>query len=174
MTPIFRRLALLAAAIPAAAGAQGFENLDNLDVQVAASLGAAIGQPGGARQPIDRRLRLAPCAEPVTVDAPAMGAVAVRCASRGWRIRVPLVADASTQAPHVTPASAPVRAAPIVRRGDQVTVVARSASFTVSAIGTADQDGSPGDRIRVRMEQRAAPLIGEVLPDGRIALPGFN
>jgi len=172
MTPIFRRFVLLAAAMPAAAAAQSFENLDNLDVQVAASLGAAIGQPGGAARPIDRRLRLAPCAEPITVDAPAMGAVAVRCVSRGWRIRVPLVADATPAAPRT--AAAQVRAVPIIRRGDQVTVVARAASFTVSALGTADQDGAAGDRIRVRMAQRAAPLIGEILPDGRIALPGFN
>jgi flagella basal body P-ring formation protein FlgA len=174
MTPIFRRFVLLAAAVPACAAAQSFENLDNLDAQVAASLGAGIGQPGGARTAIDRRLRLAPCPDPAVVGAPVLGAVSVSCAARGWRIRVPLVASEASLQPAAATARQPERIEPLIRRGDQVTVVARTASFTVSALGTADQDGAPGDRIRVRMERRAPPLIGEVTADGRVALPGFN
>jgi flagella basal body P-ring formation protein FlgA len=171
MTTIFRRALLLAAALPAAASAQSFQDLQALDVRVAATLGAAIGEPGGATGPIDRRLRLTPCPEPVEVAEPAMGAVAVRCPARGWRIRVPLVDGGSRSQ---SAEAAPQHVEPIIRRGDQVTVVARTASFTVSTMGTADQNGAPGDRIRVRMDRRTAPLIGEVLPDGRVAIPGFN
>lgn len=173
MTPIFRRLAVLAAALPACAAAQSFENLDNLDRQVAASLGAGIGEPGGARAPIDRRLRLAPCPGPAVVGPPSLGAVSVSCAARGWRIRVPLVAAAAS-AERAVARPAPRRAEPVVRRGDQVAVIVRATNFTVSALGTAEQDGAPGDRIRVRMERRNPPLIGEVTEDGRVALPGFN
>ena len=66
------------------------------------------------------------------------------------------------------------RGAPVVRRGDPVALVVISGSFTVSRQAVADQDGAPGDRIRVRTEPRAAPIIGQVLADGRILMSGFN
>ena len=170
MPPIFRRLPLLlglAAASPAFG--QAFENLEMLESRVSAALGAGVGEPGGPTRPIDRRLRLAPCPTPAEIDAPAMGAVAIRCETRGWRIRVPLMAGALA-----TPGAAQARAEPVVRRGDQVQVVALGSTFSVSTLGIAEQDGAPGDRIRVRTERRSTPFVGEVLPDGRVALPGFN
>ena len=172
MVPIFRRLALMAAAVASPALAQGFENLDMLDSRISAALGAGIGEPGGAVSQIDRRLRLAACPQPVEIAEPAMGAVTVRCQPLGWRIRVPLVASAQASASTAAPAAA--RAAPIVRRGDQIELVAISSGFTVSTLAVADQDGAPGDRIRVRTEHRSAPVIGQVLADGRVALPGFT
>jgi flagella basal body P-ring formation protein FlgA len=171
MPPIFRRLPLalaLCAATPAFG--QAFENLEMLESRVSAALGAGVGEPGGPARPIDRRLRLMPCPTPADIDQPAMGAVAIRCEARGWRIRVPLMAGALAAAPGV----AQVRAEPIVRRGDQVQVVALASNFSVSTLGIAEQDGAPGDRIRVRTERRSTPFIGQVLPDGRVALPGFN
>ena len=42
----------------ATAQAQQFENLDRLDSIVAMTVGANIGQPGGAVTPVDRRLRI--------------------------------------------------------------------------------------------------------------------
>lgn len=172
MMPIFRRGLLLAAAATAPVSAQtpgGFENLDRLDNLVAAALGANVGEPGGPVTPIDRRLRLAACPEPATVDEPALGAVTVRCSALGWRIRVPLVGGGASFM-----RTAAARPQPVIRRGDQVEVVARTANFTVSTVGIADQDGAPGDRIRVRTERRSAPFIGQVTEDGRISLPGFN
>ena len=178
MTPIFRRLAILAVAVATPAAAQEHEDLDQLETQVVASLGAGIGEVGGPARPIDRRLRLRPCPEPVTVEAPALGAVAVRCQSVGWRIRVPLTAGSPSARAVAAPAQ---RDEPVIRRGDQVQLVALSRSFSVSTIGVAEQDGAPGDRIRVRRETEdrngrgtTTRLIGEVLPDGRVALPGFN
>lgn len=172
MPPIFRRLPLvlgLAAATPAFG--QSFENLDMLENRVMAALGASVGEPGGPARPIDRRLRLIPCPTPAEIDQPALGAVTVRCETRGWRIRVPLMAGA-LPAPGMAQGQA--RAEPVVRRGDQVQVVALASGFSVSTLGVAEQDGAPGQRIRVRTERRATPFIGEVLPDGRVALPGFN
>ena len=172
MTPIFRRLLLLSAAASAPALAQQFENLDALDSRIAGALGAGIGESGGAANPLDRRLRLAPCPVPATISEPMQGAVTVRCDAIGWRIRVAVIGGGS--APAQAAQAAAVRPAPVVRRGDQVQIVALAGSFTVSTLGIAEQDGAPGERIRVRTERRTAPFYGQVLADGRVALPGFN
>ena len=173
MAPIFRHFVLLAALAASPAVAQGFEDLEQLEAQVTASLGAGIGEPGGPARPIDRRLRLMPCPEQAAIEDPALGAVTVRCASVGWRIRIPLTAGSARSAGAASPMSN-ARAEPVVRRGDQVQLVAMSRSFTVSTIGVAEQDGAPGERIRVRRDGNTTRIIGEVLPDGRVALPGFN
>ena len=170
MVPNFRRLVLLSAVWAAPVAAQGFENLEMLDSRISAALGAGIGEPGGAATPLDRRLHLAACPQPVEIAEPVMGAVTLRCQPLGWRIRVPLVGNG--QAAAAAPAVA--RAAPTIRRGDQIQLVAISNGFTVSTLAVADQDGAPGDRIRVRTEHRSAPIIGMILEDGRVALPGFN
>ena len=177
MLPIFRRLALLFALLvsPLSAQAQGFENLEMLDNRVAAALGANIGEPGGATTPIDRRLRLQACPQPVEIGEPIAGAVAVRCVPLGWRIRVSIIgAPQAQQSAAARPAHAQARPEPVVRRGDQIELVAIADGFTVSTLAVAEQDGVPGARIRVRTERRNAPVIGQVLPDGRVALPGFN
>ena len=177
MLPIFRRFALLFILLvqPLPAQAQGFENLEMLDNRVAAALGANVSEPGGATTPIDRRLRLQACPQPVEIGEPIAGALAVRCAPLGWRIRVSIVgAPQSQQTATASPARAQSRPEPVVRRGDQIELVAIAQGFTVSTLATADQDGAPGDRIRVRTERRGAPVIGQVLEDGRVALPGFN
>ena len=177
MVPIFRRVALPLAllAVPLPALAQGFENLEMLDNRVAAALGANIGEPGGATTPIDRRLRLQACPQPVEIGEPVAGALAVRCVPLGWRIRVSLVpSTTSRQTAAATHSQPQGRPEPVIHRGDQVELVAIAQGFTVSTLATADQDGAPGDRIRVRTERRNAPVIGQVLEDGRVALPGFN
>jgi len=171
MVPNFRRLVLLSAVWAAPVAAQGFENLEMLDSRISAALGAGIGEPGGAATPVDRRLHLAACPQPVEIAEPAMGAVTVRCQSLGWRIRIPLVGNGQASS---SAAPAAAHAAPTILRGDQIQLVAISNGFTVSTLAVADQDGAPGDRIRVRTEHRSAPIIGMILEDGRVALPGFN
>ena len=176
MVPIYRRVALPFAllALPLPALGQGFENLEMLDNRVAAALGAHIGEPGGATTPIDRRLRLQACPQPVEIGEPVAGAVAVRCVPLGWRIRVSITGAPQARQTAATTGQAQVRAEPVVRRGDQIELVAIANGFTVSTLAVAEQDGAPGDRIRVRTERRNAPVIGQVLEDGRVALPGFN
>lgn len=177
MPPIFRRFALLFILLvqPLPAQAQGFENLEMLDNRVAAALGAHAGEPGGATTPIDRRLRLQACPQPVEIGEPIAGAVAARCVPLGWRIRVSIMGTPQTQqTASARPMQAQARPEPVVRRGDQIELVAIASGFTVSTLATAEQDGAPGDRIRVRTERRSAPVIGQVLEDGRVALPGFN
>jgi flagella basal body P-ring formation protein FlgA len=164
------------------ASAQTFQSLDAVEEQVVASLGAAIGQPGGPARPIDRRLRLQHCPSPIIVEPINLGAVTVRCQQIGWRLRVPVLqggetaeqSAAATPTPTRTRTARAERAELVVRRGDPVALVVVTGGFTVSRQAVAEQDGAPGDRIRVRTEPRAAPVTGQVLPDGRVAMSGFN
>lgn len=162
---IFRQLALASALIAAPAAAQGFEDLDVLEARLVAALGAGIGETGGPTTGLDRRIKLAACPEPAIVEAPRLGAATIRCEPLGWRIRVPLVRGPSIQQ---------AKAEPVIHRGDQVELLAAARGFTVSTIAIAEQDGAPGDRIRVRSDPRKPPVIVEVTAEGRVALPGFN
>ena len=172
LRPLILLLALFAAAPAAAAG---FQNLEALEFRLVSALGAGIGQPGGPAASIDRRLKLLSCAEPTLIAPPVAGAVAIRCASAGWRIRVPLVRDGSAPA---APTAAPVRLAaatkqpPVIRRGDPVELRAEAAGFSVSNEMIADGDGAPGDRIRVRADRQSPPVMVEVVAAGLVRIPG--
>ena len=186
MPSIIRHLLIAAAGLAAApASAQSFQSIAAVEQQVVAALGAPIGQPGGPARPIDRRLKLTACPAPIIVEPIALGAVTVRCQQIGWRLRVPVLqgsgdATAATATATATataiaaPAMRAARAEPIIRRGDPVALVVTTGSFTVSRQAIAEQDGAPGDRIRVRTEPRKPPIVGQVLPDGRVALGGLN
>lgn len=162
----FRRLAWLAAlcSVPAAA-TPAFEDLDLLEARVAATLGAGVGEAGGPARPIDRRLRLAACPTAPALAMPTPAAAMVQCEPLGWRIHVPLVRPAVQVAK---------QAEPVIRKGDQVEVVAEGGGFSVSALAVAQQDGAPGDRIRVKTEGKSASMTAEVDMRGRVVLARFN
>jgi len=162
---VFRHAILASALMAAGAQAQGFENIDALEGRLIAALDADIGTPGGPLAPIDRRLKLAPCKEGAAFDPPALGAVAVRCASQGWRIRVPLMREQQASV---------VKADPVVRRGDAVQLQAGGSFFEVNAQAIAEQDGAEGARIRVRTGPKSAPVMAEVVTVGVVRLPGFK
>ncbi len=166
----FRQLALacaLCSTAPAAAAVPAFEDLDALQARIVAALGAGIGEPGGPSSPIDRRMKLAACPELAVLEAPTLGAATVRCEPLGWRIRVPLIRSAYAQA-------AAVKAVPAVRKGDQVELRAAGGAFQISTIAIAEEDGAPGDRIRVRSDKKQAVIIAEVDGPGMVFLPGFK
>lgn len=165
--PYFRRLILACALCSAPAYAQGFENLDVLQARVVGALGAGIGEPGGPASPLDRRMKLAACPELAVFEAPQLGAVTIRCEPLGWRIRVPLVRSASIE-------TAAVKALPAVRKGDQVELRASGGAFQVSMVAIAEEDGAPGDRIRVRHGPKEPAVIAEVDGPGTVFLPGFK
>jgi len=176
MTTVFRRLGLIAAltlAWPAQA-AGGLQDLDALERRLLIALGADIGEPGGPVAPLDRRLRLMACPADVLIEPPMLNAATLRCQQIGWRIRVPLVRSAAVAPAALSAAAAPARAAPVVRRGDPVELRARTGAITVSSQVVAQEDGAPGDRIRVRADNRSAPVIAEVVDAGIVRLPGFN
>lgn len=165
---IFRRLAWLGAlcAAPAMA-APAHEELNLLEARIVATLGAGIGVPGGPARPLDRRLKLAACPSAPELAVPTPASAVVRCAALGWRIYVPLVKPAVT-------AATKAEAEPAVRKGDQVEVTANGGGFTVSLQAVAQQDGVPGERVRVRADAKSPPFLAEVAGQGRVVLPAFK
>jgi flagella basal body P-ring formation protein FlgA len=165
----FRRMAVLGALIAAPAiAAPQFEDLDLLEARITVTLGAGIGQPGGPARPIDRRLKLAACPAAPALAMPTPASALVQCEPLGWRIHVPLFRPAAAMA------AAAEKAEPVVRKGDQVELVADGGSFSVSTLAIAQQDGAPGDRIRVRTEAKAAPVIAQVDSMGRVIIGRFK
>lgn len=165
---------LLLLASPAAAAP--FQDVGGLDRAVAAFTGRPVGAPGGARAPVDPRLKLASCPT-VSINwrTDAHDAVVVSCLGPEWRIFVPVVADASR--PAVAAAAAPIRpvaAAPVIRRGDPVTIEAGNAGFAITREGVAMGDAAPGARLAVRVDGARAPVQAVALEPGRATLPGWG
>ncbi len=163
-------LAMIALALAAPLQAAPFEDIATLEARVIGALDAGIGAPGGPIAPIDRRLKLAACPAPATIDPPALGAVALRCAALGWRIRVPLN-GASVAANSQKSAE---KSVPTIRRGDPVQLIADAGSFSVSSDGIADEDGVAGQRIRIKTDRARPPIVGEVVDIGLVRLAGFK
>ena len=115
-------VALLGTAAPALAA--GFADPAAIDRAVAEFTGAAVGAPGGARTPVDRRLRLAACNAGLMLEwyGRTRDTILVRCPEQGgWRLFVPLAAGGAEQ-------SGP----DVVSRGDMVTITVRGSGFTLS------------------------------------------
>ncbi len=172
------RPALLPTAIAAAAAiaiapaaAAGFQNLTDLDVAVAAHMGAEIGEPGGARAPVDRRLKLKACPEAPAVSGPVLGAAVVRCEPVGWSIRVPLKLDAATRSSAASPA-ARVKEDDAVSRGQAVRLTVEGTGFAISRTMIADKNGKIGDMISVRADRMAKPILARVVDIGEVSVPG--
>lgn len=176
-------IAVAPAATPARAAtdALGFEDLGRLETRLTTALDAGIGVPGGPLTHIDRRVKLQPCPSPVTIDPPALGAVALRCEALGWRIRVPLMRLAGQTNPGTVAgadgralyAQAAPMAPPIIKRGDPVELAASQGGFTVTTQAVAQEDGRAGGRIRVKTDPRAPIIIGEVVDMGRVRVTSF-
>jgi len=156
----FALSALILAAAP-------FADLSAIDRQVAAFTGAAIGETGGAMQPVDRRLRLKPCAAPLALSwrTPQRETVQVQCPDAGgWRLFVP-----------ARGAPPEVAALPVVNRGDAVMIAVSGSGFTVSRPGEALESGPVGGWIRVRPVatgvRPADPMRVQVIRPGVVGLP---
>ena len=165
---------LLAAAAPAA-----FQDIAALDRAVAGFTGHALGEEGGARTPIDARLRLRACPmAAIAWRSDAHDAVTISCTGPDWRLFVPVrrsvpVANvaAAAAAPRVVP---PVKAEPVIRRGDPVVIEAGSEGFAISREGVAMADAAPGARFLVRVEDAKTPVQAMALAAGRATLPGWG
>lgn len=165
---------LLAAAAPAA-----FQDIAALDRAVAGFTGHALGEEGGARTPIDARLRLRACPmAAIAWRSEAHDAVTISCTGPDWRLFVPVrrsvpVANvaAAAAAPRVVP---PVKAEPVIRRGDPVVIEAGSEGFAISREGVAMADAAPGARFLVRVEDAKTPVQAMALAAGRATLPGWG
>ena len=160
-------LLLAAAAVP-------HQDTASLDRAVAAFTGQAIGAEGGARAPIDARLRLKSCPTvALSWRTEAHDAVVVACAGPDWRIFVPV--RGATPAPAGTSRiAAPARTEPVIRRGDPVVIEAGANGFAISREGVALTDAAPGGRFTVRVEGAKSPVQAVALAGGRATLPGWG
>lgn len=160
-------LAAALAGYPAAAQVQA--DLAAIDRAVEGFTGAAIGQPGGAAQPVDRRMRLAACAAPfaLTWYGSRRDTVLVQCPDPGsWRIFVPLAASP------VPPAQA---APPAVLKGEAVTIAVEGDGFAVAQAGEALDAGPVGAWIRVRPANASAqPLRARIVRPGLVLVDFGN
>jgi flagellar basal body P-ring formation protein FlgA len=164
-------LALLAAA-PAAA--QDFQSTLVLDTIVAQFTGKPLGEQGGARTPVDKRLKLQACAAPqLEWRSEAKDAVVVRCMAPAWRIFVPVEAVPQPKAAPIVAAQAlvPAKAVPVIRRGDPITVEAGAAGFSITRDGVAMGDAAPGARLMVKVDDKKPPIQAVALEAGRARLP---
>ncbi len=132
--------------------AQQFEDLAALDGKVAAAVGDNIAKP------IDRRLKLARCPEPVVLDATGAQTVVLRCNPIGWRIRVPTENG---------PASTNARE-PLVRRGENVEIRFEGGDFEIVSMGVANEDGYRGKRISVKSSTGGSALFATVTGEGAV------
>lgn len=170
----------LAVATPLAA-APTFQDTAAIDRAVAAFAGRGIGDEGGARTPVDSRLKLATC--PMVSMAwrsEAHDAVVVTCTGPEWRLFVPMrmpVTAPKAAAPLViepTSAPQPIRPVYVIKRGDPVTISAGSPGFTITREGVAAGDAVAGGRFLVKVDQTRAPVQAVAIAGGRATLPGWT
>lgn len=180
MARTFAKLSIIVAAsgIATTAHAQQFENLDRLDSIVAMSVGANIGEPGGAVAPVDRRLKLAACPQVPQMSGMMFGAAMIECKAQGWRIRVPLNPGGQQplavmqQASYGRPAA--IQKQVVVKKGDPVQLIAGGSAFMVTRMMIADEDGAAGDMIRVREDKKSDPVMARVQESGIVKAAGFK
>lgn len=157
----------------AAAAAAAFQNVPSLDRAVAAFTGRPLGAEGGARAPIDPRLRLAACPTvALSWRTEAHDAVVVSCAGPAWRVFVQVIA-APRATPAVAKAAPPVAAEAVIRRGDAVTIEAGAAGFAITREGVALGDAAAGARLQVKVDGAPRPVQAVAMEPGRATLPGW-
>jgi flagella basal body P-ring formation protein FlgA len=162
-----------------------FQDVRALDRAVAAFTGHAAGETGGARAPVDPRLRLKICPTvALSWRTPQQDAVVVSCTGPDWRLFVPVnrVASASPAPTAAAAAGAPAmpalvtiaRADPVIRRGDPVLIEAGQDGFAITREGIAQADAAPGARVAVRVEGTPVPVQAVAIASGRATLPGWS
>lgn len=164
MKASFACFVLLLAAAPA--GAQQTDPAA-LDRMVEQFTGVALGQPGGAREPVDRRLRLRAC-----TGTPQAGwhgtpgrTVVLSCPDRGgWRVYVNLLSDPGRPERRAS-------AAPAIGRGDTVTLVVTGPGFAIRRQGEALQAGAVGEWIAVRTVAGGDPVRARIVQPGLAEIP---
>ena len=175
---MLRIIPLLLLTTPALAA--GFQDTAGLDRAVMAFTGRPIGAEGGARTPVDPRLRLATCPTiAMSWRTEAHDAVVITCSGPDWRIFVPVLKPVAAVTVRPTTVAA-VAAAPaakaeiVIKRGDPVMIEAGSAGFSISRQGIAMGDAAAGARFMVKVEDTRTPVQAVAIEAGRATLPGWT
>ncbi len=155
----------LALPVPIYAQTSGFADLAAIDAEIAGFTGNATGLPGGALQPVDRRLRLAPCTSALALSWHGIrrDAVQVQCPDAGgWHLYVPIRA-------------AEAGGAAAIERGEAVNIAVTGDGFSVSQPGEAVEAGAVGDWIRVRVVSggtaRGEAMRARIIRPGAVEVP---
>lgn len=151
-------------AVPVQAQSSPFHDLVAIDRAVAAFTGGGIGEPGGATLPVDRRLRLATCRSPLSLEwqGSRQDTVLVQCPDAGgWRLFVAISGNARQAA----------AAPPAIARGEAVTITVAGEGFSVAQSGEAMDSGALGAWIRVRTSARATPIRARIERPGLVLVP---
>ena len=169
-------LTLVAFALATPAAAQSFQSTVMIDKAVTGFTGRAIGDDGGARTPVDTRLKLTTCPM-VTLNwrTPAHDSVVVACPDPEWRIFVPVrIAAPALVAPTPLAASAPaaVKPAVVIKRGDPVSVIAGTEGFSVTRDGIAVNDAPVGGRVLIKVQDGKPPIQAIAVEPGKASIPG--
>lgn len=166
MKSIFPIMLVLLVAPPAFG--QAFTDHAAIDAAITGFTGVPTGSPGGAIQPVDRRLRLARCRQSLAIGwhrpagSPRRDTLVVRCPdAEGWRLFVPVGQQAAGSAPNP----------PLVVRGDALTITVAGPGFAVSQPGEALESGGAGAWIKVRSAMRSDPMRAKVIRPGLVSLP---
>jgi len=165
----YKLLGSLAAALCAtSATAATLMDLSIIDRAVADFTGARVGEPGGAKFLVDRRLRLSSCQSALDLQwyGRNQRSVQVHCPSAGWRIYVAVDGAGSYS-------GAPVQAEPetIIKRGENVSILVRGQGFTLTRQGSAAEDGALGEWIKVRPAgEKRETMRAIVLRPGRVGI----
>ncbi len=170
------RLLACALLIASPATAQiAFQDNQAIDRGVAAFTGKPIGSEGGARAPVDARLKLAACPMvSMAWRADNHDSVVVTCTGPDWRVYVPvLVSPTPVQAPAAAPAAVAAKPQIVIKRGDPVTIEAGTPGFSISRDGVAMTDAAAGGRLLVDVDGPKKPVQAIAVGVGRATLPGY-
>jgi len=155
-------LALLATT----AAASPFEDTSQLDRKVAQYLGADIGDYGGARAPIDPKLKLGRCPVRITISDTRRDAVQISCRTLGWRIYVPLSQGTASAARYGSSRSGEYA----VQRNQPLVLTIRRSNFVVSYAVVAQKNGYVGDFIPVRADRKSKVLMARIKSSGEVEM----
>jgi flagella basal body P-ring formation protein FlgA len=159
-------ISLIAASAASASAADGTIDHGSLDQAIESFTGSPIGAVGGARAPIDRRLRLAACSDVViNWRTPRQDTLVLTCRQGpSWKLFVPVVVDGGATAKADPGAQG-------IARGDAVTVQVKGEGYSVSQGGEAMEDGAVGSWIKIKLPGKGDMLSAEVVRPGLVMLP---
>lgn len=167
----FVALGLIGSALFATTAVAATTDLDMIDRAVVDFTGSQIGQPGGARLPVDRRLKLSPCGTPLDLSwfGRDQRSIQVACPTAGWKIYVAV--DSASGGGTGSARAAPAESEMLVRRGENVSILVRGNGFTLTRQGEAAEDGAQGQWIQVRADgRRTETLRAMVLRPGQVGI----
>ncbi|MEL7729614.1 flagella basal body P-ring formation protein FlgA [Citromicrobium bathyomarinum] len=145
-----------------------------IDRAVAQFTGAGIGQPGGARLPVDRRMRLNPCGSPLLLEwyGKARESVQVQCPDAGWRIYVAVAQAQGPSGAATQPGQADAGGEIVISRGETVSIIVAGGGFSLSRQAVAMEEGAVGSWIKVRptQDKKADPVRAQVVRPGQVAV----